>query len=136
MLRGILGDNNVEGQIEEVVQILESPRWKGLWHGLRLQVCDFDDFGLSESSSDRLIWTVCQQEQLVLVTANRNQAGRDSLETTIRELNTYESFTVLTIGKVRRLYDSRDYAERVAVRMLEILMDIEFYRGAGRLYLP
>jgi hypothetical protein len=31
---------------------------------------------------------------------------------------------------------SREYAERVATRLLAVLLDVEQYRGTGRLYLP
>ena len=34
------------------------------------------------------------------------------------------------------LLSSREYAERVATRLLEVLLDVEQYRGTGRLYLP
>jgi hypothetical protein len=30
----------------------------------------------------------------------------------------------------------RNYAERTVIRLLEILLEIDRYRGAGRLYIP
>jgi hypothetical protein len=35
-----------------------------------------------------------------------------------------------------RMCLSREYAERVATRLLEVLLDVEQYRETGRLYLP
>ncbi|HWG45363.1 MAG TPA: hypothetical protein VN688_21550 [Gemmataceae bacterium] len=37
---------------------------------------------------------------------------------------------------VNRINHSRAYAERVVERLLEYLIDIDNYRGTGRLYLP
>jgi hypothetical protein len=71
-----------------------------------------------------------------LFTANRNQKGDDSLEATIRRENTPTSLPVLTLANAKRFEESREYAERVATRLLEYLLDIETYRGSGRLYLP
>ena len=34
------------------------------------------------------------------------------------------------------LLRSRDYADRIVERLMDYLMNIEDYRGAGRLYLP
>jgi hypothetical protein len=50
--------------------------------------------------------------------------------------NTPTSLPVLTIGVPPRVLSSRAYAERVATRLLEVLLDVEQYRGTGRLYLP
>jgi hypothetical protein len=43
---------------------------------------------------------------------------------------------VFTIGNVERLLHSREYANAVAARLLDYLLDIDRARGAGRLYLP
>ncbi len=59
----------------------------------------------------------------------------DSLERTLREENTETSLPVLTIGSVRRLIDS-DYRERCALRLLEVVLDLEAHMGRGRIYLP
>lgn len=43
---------------------------------------------------------------------------------------------MLTIADPDELVRNRDYAERVAARLLEYLYALEDLRGAGRLYLP
>lgn len=86
--------------------------------------------------SDAVLWDVCQREQLVLITANRNADAPDSLEATLRARNAAESLPVLTLANPQRMVRSRAYAERVAARMLDYLMNIDGVRGAGRLYLP
>jgi hypothetical protein len=70
------------------------------------------------------------------VTANRNADGPDSLEATLRTQNTATSLPVFTIADAKRVLRSREYAERVALRLLDYLLDIDRVRGAGRLYLP
>jgi hypothetical protein len=48
----------------------------------------FEDVGLLENSSDRVIWQVEQSSQMIILTANRNRRSDDSLEQIIREDNT------------------------------------------------
>ena len=43
---------------------------------------------------------------------------------------------MFTIGNINRLMASREYAERVMVKLLDYLLDLDAYRGTGRLYLP
>jgi hypothetical protein len=82
------------------------------------------------------VWKTCQAHSVILVTANRNKRGSESLEATIQELNDSTCLPVLTIAAPQRLRKDTDYREHVAARMLDILMHIEEYRGTGRLYLP
>jgi hypothetical protein len=53
-------------------------------------------------SSDRVVWQFAQTNQMILITANRNMKGDDSLEQTIREDNTPTSLPILTIGNPDR----------------------------------
>ena len=64
------------------------------------------------------------------------QSWSEALEAVIEWNNTPTSLPVLTIGAPPRVLSSRAYAERVATRLLEVLLDVEQYRGTGRLYLP
>lgn len=72
---------------------------------------------------------------MIILTANRNMKGGDSLEQIIRENNTLQSLPVVTIGNKERL-DEQRYRERCARRLIEILFDIENYMGVGRVYIP
>ena len=101
-----------------------------------MQIFDFGTLGLSNRSPDSLIWRTCQREQLVLITANRNEEGPDSLEATIRNENQPDSLPVVTIANAKRVLRDRDYAERVAASLLDYLMRIDEVRGIGRLYVP
>ena len=77
-----------------------------------------------------------QREHGVLVTANRNDAGPESLEATIQQQNTPQSLPVFTLANDQRVLRDRQYAEKVADRLIEALSDIDSYRGTGRIYLP
>ena len=72
---------------------------------------------------------------MILITNNRNMKGDDSLEQTLREENRPDSLPVLTIGNIYRLA-FRDYRERCADRLLEIGLDLEDYKGRGRIFIP
>ena len=58
----------------------------------------FERLGLPYNTSDRDLWQLCQQREIVLLTANRNDEGPNSLEATIRTLNAPSSLPVLTIA--------------------------------------
>ncbi len=136
MARAILSDVNIRGHVVALVAILESKDWSDLWLPLNLPLLSFQDLGLAQDVSDAILWDVCQREQLVLITANRNADAPDSLEATIRARNTEDSLPVLTLADPQRVVRSRAYAERAAAQMLDYLMNIDRVRGAGRLYLP
>ncbi|MEH2083983.1 MAG: hypothetical protein V7K89_29645 [Nostoc sp.] len=53
---------------------------------------------LSINSDDRVVWRLAQENQMILLTANRSMKGKDSLEQVIREENTLASLPVITIG--------------------------------------
>lgn len=132
----IMADHDIEGQVRVLLRLLTSATWYEVWHELAVRVESFTSLGLSESTSDAALWQLCQMQQIILITGNRNKVGPDALEAVIERHNTPTSLPVLTIGAPPRVLSSRAYAERVATRLLEVLLDVEQYRGAGRLYLP
>ncbi len=95
----------------------------------------FREVGLSMENSDRVVWRYAQENQMMILTANRNMKGEDSLEEVMREENTANSFPVVTIGNLDRL-DEFEYRERCVESLIEIVLDIEQYMGAGRLFIP
>jgi hypothetical protein len=135
-VRAILADADVRGQVRVLASILNGPTWRELWAQLQLSLLTFRALGLNPNVSDAVLWQVCQQQQVVLITANRNAEGPDSLEATLRAHNTLTSLPVFTLADPRRVLHSREYAERVVESLLEHLLEIDAYRGAGRLYLP
>jgi hypothetical protein len=136
MLRGILPDANCEGHFQVLLRVLHGEARREFWHFLNLAVLNFEDLHLPVDASDRTLWEVCQQNEVVLVTGNRNAKGLDSLETTIQTRRSPGSLPVFTLSNVERIRRDPQYAAEVADRLLDYLFVIEDVRGTGRLFLP
>jgi len=95
----------------------------------------FADVGLPADSDDRVVWRFAQAKRMLLLTANRNAKGEDSLERVMREENTPTSLPIITIGDSERLSEY-GYRESCVERLLEIVFDIQDYLGVGRLFIP
>ena len=132
----IMADNDVQGQFNDLLRLLTSDLWADIFTGLAVRVETFESLGLTRDASDEEVWRACQEQGVVLFTGNRNSEGPGSLEATIRAANQVGSLPVITLGDPQRLTRERTYAERAAERLLEYLLDIDAYRGAGRLYVP
>jgi len=135
-MRAIMADNDIQGQMGTLVRLLESEAWLDIWASLNLAVRTFADLSLDPSVADAELWHACQREQIVLITANRNKAGADSMEATIKAFSTASSLPVFTLADPKQILASREYADRVVTRFLQYLMEIDNVRGAGRLWLP
>lgn len=135
-MNGILADVNIEGHVDLLVALMQAEPWKLFWDHLQLRYVHFTDVGLAPDALDSLVWTTCQNQQLLLVTDNRNRKGPDSLEATIQANNMPTSLPVFTIANVPHLRSSRSYADRVIDKLLDSLLRIDALRGTGRLYLP
>lgn len=137
MVRAILADHNLQGHLQVLFTVINGDEtWREMWQELNLSLANFRDLGLAPEAADALLWQVCQQQEIILITANRNADGPNSLEVTLRTRNTADSLPVFTVADAERILHSRDYAERVAARMLDNLLNIDRLRGTGRLYLP
>jgi hypothetical protein len=119
-----------------LLRLLNEESRREFWEYLHLQALDFAALGLTPDATDRAVWRRCQQEQLLLLTANRNAEGPDSLEATLQDECRPDSLPVFTLADAGRFLRDRAYAEQAADKLLEDLFDIEHYRGVGRLYLP
>lgn len=135
-MRGILADINVGAQVDALLVVWGSDAWRELWDDLGLIVESFPGLGLAHDASDAVIWRACQREGLVLITANRNRRGPDSLEAVIQAENQPHSLAVVTIGDANRVLKDRLYAEQAAICLLERLLAIDDLRGTGRIYVP
>ena len=136
MLKGLASDNDVRGQFDALIRVCTSATWQDVWQILNLRVYTLEGLGLKPDTPDSEIWHACQETGLVLVTGNRNAEGPDSLENTIRTQSQPSSLPVLTLADPFAVEHDRGYAQRVAIRLMEVLLDIDNYRGSGRLYLP
>lgn len=135
-MTGVLADINIQVHVEFLIELLKSEAWNELWRALDLHYATFADVGLDEEAPDAVVWELCQERGYVLITSNRNQKTADSLEATIRNRSTAESFPVLTLADPERVRNDREYAGRVAASLLQTLFDIDSFRGTGRLFLP
>ena len=122
-MASIMADHNVEGHFVVLLRLWTSDVWRTVWENLDIEVESFERLGLPYNTSDRDLWQLCQQREIVLLTANRNDEGPNSLEATIRTLNASSSLPVLTIADPELVLTSRDYAERVAIQVLEYLLE-------------
>ena len=134
-MRGLMLDHNIEGHFRSLIAILETYPLGEVWNELGLAIETFSSLGLPSDANDTELWKACQLHELVLFTANRNDDGPDSLEATIRQFNCETSLPVLTLANPLRFSQDRNYAVEVAERMLEYLLEIQRYLGAGRIYL-
>jgi hypothetical protein len=135
MLR-IMSDNDVQGHVTRLMDICQASPWAELWRDLGCVLCTFEDLDLAEDAADSAVWQACQEGRVLLVTGNRNAEGPESLEITIRQQNQPGCLPVLTLADPDRIARDRAYAELVIERLFDILIDVEVFRGAGRLYLP
>jgi hypothetical protein len=128
----ILVDHNIEGNVVSLWGILAKDGWVDL---IPMRLVTFADVNLPVDSDDRVVWRFAQEHRMLLLTDNRNMKGDDSLELTIREEATADSLPVITIGSRARL-DEHDYREQCAYRVVEIVIDLDYYLGYGRLFIP
>lgn len=136
MVLGLLADNDVLGHFHAVMTICRHGPWQEFWDAVQVETHTFKELGLPATISDADLWHFCQERNIVLFTGNRNRESDESLEATIERYANEKSLPVLTVADAERLIFDRSYAERVAVKLLETLFDLEQLRGSGRLFLP
>lgn len=132
----IMADHDSAGHVQILLRLLTVGTWADLWAEMAIGLASFASLGLPINTPDAVLWRHCQAHDILLITGNRNKVGPEALEAVIARENTPTSLPVLTLGAPPHVLSSRAYAERVVVRLLEILLDLDQYRGTGRLYLP
>src|SRR5262245_44333678 len=132
----IMADHDIEGQMQVLLRLLTSAEWHTLWDELAVRVESFASLGVPTNNPDASLWQLCQTQQIILITGNRNEDGPASLEATIQASHTSTSLPVLTISEPQRILSSHAYGRRVVERLLEYLIDPENLRGTGQLYPP
>lgn len=129
----ILVDHNLRGHSVVLSGSLATSGWLNL---ISIHFVLFEEVGLAANSSDRMVWQCAQANGMILLTANRSMKGKDSLEQVLREENTSTSLPVITVGNIDRLLSEPEYRDRCVNRLVEIVVDIEDYRGARRIFIP
>ncbi|MBD2196190.1 MULTISPECIES: DUF5615 family PIN-like protein [Calothrix] len=127
-----LVDYNLDGYASVLLGILTKRGWLEFF---AIEFITFRETGLSMDSSDRTVWNYAQTNQMLILTANRNMKGEDSLEQVMRQENTSTSFPIITIGDLTR-FDESEYRERCVDRLVEIVLELDNYMGVGRLFIP
>ena len=133
---GILADVNVTRHVWQVLIAISGPEWREVLSYIGFSAYSFRTLGLPPDMPDDVLWRLCQDKELVLVTANRNADGPNSLEAVIRAESREDSLPVFTIADADRVLEDSEYRDRVAYKMADYLFDIDRYRGSGRIYLP
>ena len=128
-----LVDHNLRGHAVLLSGTISNSGWLD-WVPIRF--ITFDEMSLPINSNDREVWQLAQLNQMILLTANRSMKGENSLEQVMCEEVTSTSLPVITIGDADRLLSDPKYRERCATRLVEIVLDIDGYRGVSRLFIP
>ncbi|NER45591.1 MAG: ACP S-malonyltransferase [Symploca sp. SIO1A3] len=128
-----LVDHNLEGHALLLAGRITALGWLDL---LSIRFFTFAEIELPIASDDRIVWRFAQANQMILLTANRSMKGENSLEQVMREENTSLALPVVTIGDSDRVLNDPDYRNRCVDRLIEIVFDLEDYRGSMRLFIP
>jgi len=126
-------DHNLKGHALVLFGAIASQGWLNI---VSIQFVTFAEIELSINSDDRVVWRLAQENQMILLTANRSMKGKNSLEQVMREENTAISLPVITIGNADRLLNDSEYRERCVERLIEIVLNIDDYRGSMRIFIP
>jgi hypothetical protein len=126
-------DHNLKGHALVFFGAIASQGWLDI---VPIQFVTFDQMNLAIDSDDRVVWRLAQENQMILLTANRSMKGKDSLEQVMREENTSESLPVITVSNADRLLNDSEYRGRYVESLIEIVLDIDIYRGARRIFIP
>jgi predicted nuclease of predicted toxin-antitoxin system len=129
----VLVDHNLRGHSIVLAGSLAASGWLDL---ISIRFVLFEEVGLEVNSDDRIVWQCAQANEMILLTANRSMKGKDSLEQVMREENTAISLPVITIGNIDRLLAEPGYRDRCVNRLVDIIVDLEDYRGARRIFIP
>jgi len=128
-----LVDHNFKGHARILLGSIASQGWLDF---VPIRFVLFEEVGLSIDSNDRVVWRVAQENQMILLTANRSMKDEDSLEQVMREENTQNSLPVVTIGNADRVLNDSSYRERCVDRIVEIAIYTVNYMGARRVFIP
>jgi hypothetical protein len=126
-------DHNLKGHALVFFGAIASQGWLDI---LPIRFVTFAEIELSIDSNDRAVWRLAQKNQMILLTANRSMKGKDSLEQVMREESTPTSLPVITVSNSERLLNDSEYRGRCIESLIEIVLDIDSYLGARRIFIP
>jgi hypothetical protein len=126
-------DHNLKGHALVFFGAIASQGWLDI---LSIQFTTFTELDIPTSSDDKTVWRLAQKNQMILLTANRSMKGKNSLEQVMREESTSASLPVITISNADRLLSDPEYQNRCVESLIEIVLSIDSYRGAQRVFIP
>ena len=126
-------DHNLKGHALVFFGAIASQGWLDI---VSVQFVTFTELDIPTDTDDRTVWRLAQENHMILLTANLSMKGEDSLEQVMREESTSASLPVVTISNADRLLSDPDYRSRCVESLVEIVLSIESYRGAQRIFIP
>ena len=133
----LLADVNLDGHARWLELLLDGDETLAYYRtALDLVVVTFDDVGWDRRMADDDLWRRCQEEEWLLITANRNADGPRSLEAAIRAGRDRFCLPVFTLADADEFLQSQEYAHRVAIQLIDYLLRLPELLGSGRVYLP
>ena len=126
-------DHNLKGHALVFFGAIASQGWLDI---VSIQFVTFTELDIPTDTDDRTVWRLAQENHMILLTANRSMKGEDSLEQVMREESASASLPVVTISNADRLLSDPDYRSRCVESLVEIVLSIESYRGAQRIFIP
>jgi predicted nuclease of predicted toxin-antitoxin system len=128
----ILVDHNMIGQARLLFETLKQEGWVDF---LSLEFVYFSALELSTDAPDDELWQQAQSRGMLILTDNRNNEDETSLTAVIERESTASSLPVLTVSSLKRLKEA-SYRQAVALRLVEIVVYLDNYRGTGRIFIP
>ena len=128
----ILIDQDLLGFDVFIEQGLKETGWDQL---IQFQLRRLRDYGLPHNLPDQEVWRFVQTHRLLLVTNNRNSEDDTSLQATMQRENTLTCWPIVTVSDKDALVQA-DYRQRVAYGLAEIILYLDNYLGAGRIFVP
>jgi len=74
-MKGLVADNNVAGQLERLLDLIRHSEFADYFLQLVLTVETMETLGFSPDVIDRILWTRCQEREMVLITAQSEPKG-------------------------------------------------------------
>ncbi len=123
-MQGLLADVNLNHEPPILRGLLDDLGLRPLLVEANPRFLTLADLGLSPALSDRALWNYCQDEVWVLLTDNRNQNDKDSLEATLSDSWRVGHLPVLTLADKGRFNRDAECRARVASDIAELLFGI------------
>ena len=133
----LMADNMCVGHVDQLWTLCQSsPFLRDMLADLGVSLVRFHDVGLSANADDREVRTVCRDGDILLLTIDRKRGEDNSLQAVLDEEARIDDFRnavpVVRFSRLRLTKETRVFA----YELVELLQDIDVYRGTGRQYLP